>query len=100
MRLNGLLRVINDHLPHLRPRTARDHAGGCLSVLLRMRRLPYAASAQARSLLRLLLLRHRRLSADPGRAAVLWCVGELKTMTTPNPNQIAGCSLERLVRLA
>src|SRR5579872_1300507 len=55
----------------MRTRAARDDAHGRLSVLLRVRRLSHLAAPEARSLLRLLLLRHGRVSADAGTEAVL-----------------------------
>ncbi len=58
-------------LPQLRPRTARDHADGCVSVFLRMHPVQDAAQAEGRRLLRVLFLWIDRLSADPGTARLL-----------------------------
>ena len=51
--------------------SARDDADRCVSVLLRVHELPHATAPQAGSLLRVLLLRHGRLSANANRAAML-----------------------------
>ncbi len=61
----------NADLPGMWAPENRAHAHRCLPVVLRVRGLPYPAQAQARRLLRILLLRLGALSARSGFRKIL-----------------------------
>jgi hypothetical protein len=67
---------LDDHhipidLSELRARRARDHADGCMHLLLRLRRLWRGAKAEDGGLLRVLLIRVGSLPSSTGRPIVL-----------------------------
>jgi len=66
---------ITRYLPALRNRQSGNHADRCLPVLLSMHRLRCDAAAQARRLLRLLLLWLGPVSAETGRTFGRHCRG-------------------------
>jgi hypothetical protein len=58
--------AIHPDLPGLRTSSDRDHACGCVSVLLRLRELRSAPEATSWRLLCVLFLRHRAMPTHPG----------------------------------
>ena len=63
--------AVGRHVSALWPQEGGDHAHGRLPVVLRVRGLQGGAASEGRRLLRVLLIRHAQVPADPGWPVVV-----------------------------